>query len=133
MVPHIDEDGKIHVVVDNVHEIGVAAVEEKEPEHFSIATFTIAGGQPTDVRANQILPLDPDRKDAWIIAIDAPFVLCDSVAQASASQNQVTGIPAPAGGYVPQLQEIHVTGTGALWAATPVATRITVITNRRGS
>lgn len=125
-----DERPVVPVRVSNFEEM-VFRTEEHEPEHFSFSTITLVPGQsPSD---NQILAHDPLRKEAYIIAVDAAIVLCDSPAQAASPGNQVTGFLAPDGAYIPQSVIITLKGTGAAWAACQTATRVTMILNRRSS
>jgi hypothetical protein len=118
----------VGVKVTNFEEM-VFRTEEKEPEHFSFTTITLVAGQA----AATLLALDPLRKDASILSIDAPIVLCDSAAQAMSAGNQVSGFTAPDGAYVPQGTSVGLTGTGQVWAACQVNTRVSVIVNRRGA
>ena len=120
----------VAVHVDNFHEM-IFSTEEHEPEHFSFSTITLNPGQnPSD---SMLLALDPLRKDASVLPIDAPIVLCDSPGQASSAGNQLSGFPAPDGAYIPVGTSVSLKGTGAAWGACQVATRVTVIINRRGA
>jgi hypothetical protein len=129
----------IHVHVDNATDF-VVRTEEHEPEHFTFATFVLQPGQAggsvgTGGQAGfqQLLAQDPLRKDASILPIDAPIVLCDSAMQAMQASNQVAGFPAPAGAYVPQGTSVSLEGTGPAYGACQVATRVSIIINRRGA
>jgi hypothetical protein len=79
----------------------------------------------------QILALDPLRKDALIISNDAPIVLCHTAAQALSPRNSASGLPVPDGFYAGIGVGVELTGTGPLWAAAPVNTRVSVAINRR--
>src|SRR5271170_3301314 len=142
---HIISD-VVHVNVDNVDELAHATravkTEEVEPEHFTCTSFVLqaatginVGGAASRTDIAQILAEDLRRKDAGILPIDAPIVLCTTYQQAARVSNQATGVPYPDGAYVPALGNVSVTGTGPLWAvnttpATPC--RVSVIINRRG-
>lgn len=130
----------VHVV--NADDIGKATrVEEVEPEHFTCATFTISQGAAGQVTSSQeqgmaqILAHDPQRKDASILSIDSPIIVCHSSQQASNANNLTPLSPAPEGAYLPAGASLSVTGTGPLWIVATVATvsRVSVVMNRRGS
>jgi hypothetical protein len=116
----------VGVKVTNFEDM-VFRTEEHEPEHFSFTTVTLIPGQS----AQQLLAHDPLRKDASILPIDAPIVLCDSPAQAMSVANQAAGIPAPDGAYVPQGTSVGLSGTGQVFGACSVATRVSIVINRR--
>lgn len=137
-------DGKVHVTVDNTDDFAmITRTEEKEPEHFDCTTFVLqavtginTGGAGSRTDIAQILTLDLERKDAAILAVDAPIVVCATYQQAARVSNQAAGVPAPDGTYLPQGGNIGTSGTGPLWAvnttpATPC--RVSVIANRRGT
>jgi hypothetical protein len=114
----------------------VVRTEEREPEHFVLATITLqtpaqlaAQGQGPQL----ILAEDPLRKDAALYPADAAIVICHSPQQAASAGNQVAGFIAPDGAYVSQGQSVTLTGTGRVYAACQVATRVSIIVNRRGS
>lgn len=118
----------VSVRVENFNEMTVPT-EEHEPEHFSFFTVTLQPGQnPLD---SVILALDPLRKDAAILPIDAPIVLCDTASKAASAGNQVANFPAPDGAYIPQGVSIAISGTAGVWGACQAATRVSVIVNRR--
>lgn len=119
----------VGVKVTNFEDM-VFKTEELEPEHFSFTTVTLTPGQSM---AQTILALDPNRKSASVLPVDAPIVLCDSPGQAVSAGNQASGFTAPDGAYVPQGTSVALSGTGQCWAACQVATRVSVIINRRGS
>jgi len=127
----MNEIDPISVRVMNFEEM-VFRTEEHEPEHFSFTTVTLLPGQQNP-QQSQILAADPLRKDASILPVDAPIVLCDSPAQAASTGNQLSGFPAPDGAYLPQGTSATVTGTAAVYAACQAATRVTIIANRRGA
>jgi hypothetical protein len=116
----------VGVKVTNFEEM-VFRTEEKEPEHFAFTTVTLIPGQASQ----QLLAHDPLRKDASILPIDAPIVLCDSPAQSNSAANQAAGIPAPDGAYVPQGTPVGLSGTGQVLGACSVATRVSIVINRR--
>ena len=127
----MNEIDPIGVRVMNFEEM-VFRTEEHEPEHFSFATITALPGQQ-NAQQNQLLPEDPLRKTASILPIDAPIVLCNSMAQAMSASNQLTGFAAVDGAYLPQGTPATLDGTGAVYMACQAATRVSVITNRRKS
>jgi hypothetical protein len=47
-----------------------------------------------------ILPEDPDRAEAWVIALDNDIII-GTKNQVSATQNTVSGVPYPIGAYIP--------------------------------
>jgi hypothetical protein len=115
-----------------VHLTGPVAIiaEEKEPEDFSVGTIIIGPLSPGE-GPRQILALDPLRKDALIISNDQAAVLCHTASQALSPRNQATGLPNPDGFYCGVGVGVELTGTGPLWAAAPVNTRISIAVNRR--
>lgn len=127
----MNEHDPITVKVSNPEDFKLVTVEH-EPEHFSFTTVTLTPGQQSPLQC-VLLALDPLRKSAAILPIDAAIVLCDSPAQAAAAGNQMTGFPAPDGAYTPQGVSVTVDGTGPVWGACQTATRVSVIINRRKS
>jgi len=130
-----DDVEAILVKISNPEEIAVRT-EEQEPEHFVFATITL---QPPSALAVQgqgpqlLLAEDPLRKDASLYSVDAPIVICHSPQQASSAGNQVAGFTAPDGAYIAQGQSVSLTGTGRVYATCQVATRVSLIINRRGA
>jgi len=104
--------------------------EEKGPEDFALGTIII-GPLAADEGPRQILALDPLRKDALIISNDQPIVLCHTAAQALSPRNQTVGLPNPDGFYCGIGVGVELTGSGPLWAAGPVNTRVSIAVNRR--
>lgn len=136
-------DGKAHVHVDNLSDLTIRT-EEHEPEHFIMSTFVLAtaaganvgGGGSASTRNDiqQILELDPNRKDAGIANPDGPIVLCDTYKKAQDAANQGATVPFPQGAYLPAGSNASLAGTGPVWAVnvTPAtASRVVVIINRR--
>jgi hypothetical protein len=121
---------KVHVT--NPDDFAITRVEEHEPEHFVLSTVVIAHNVAGYSNYEQVLPVDPLRKDWSIMANDAPVVLC-SKSQLTDPANQVTGVPYPQGGYIPQGGAITGTGTAQLFAVATSATpnRISIFVNRR--
>ncbi len=130
MSEHTDEDFPVESIP--VHLTGPVAIiaEEKEPEDFSVQTIII-GPLSTGEGPRQILGQDILRKDALIISNDAPIVLCHTGAQALSPRNQASGLPNPDGFYAGIGVGVELTGTGPLWAAAPVNSRVSVAVNRR--
>jgi hypothetical protein len=109
--------------------------QEQEPEHFVFSTVTVQAPSPLAAQGQGpqlLLAEDPLRKNAALIPIDAPIVVCHSSAQASSLANQAAGFPAPDGSYIPALLPLSLAGTAAVWVTAQVATRVTLIINRRG-
>lgn len=128
----IDADAfKVHIT--NVDELTAQPSLEIVPEHFSCVTFVVQQGGVNP--RQRVLETDPTRKSASILAVDAPVVLCHTLTQAMQPANQVAAVPNPDGGYLPAGTSASVDGTGPLWvvATTAVASRVTVIINRRGN
>lgn len=97
-----------------------------------VDTYTVV--VDTDVaKFAELLPLDPLRLSAQIIASDAAIVLCHSRAQATDTRNQVANVPNPVGAYIPTGVVVDVPGTQQMFAAATSATaaRVTVIVARR--
>ncbi len=104
----------------------VPEVIEHVPEHFSMMTYVVGPG------FTDILQEDPLRKEALIIASDAPVVLCHSQSQANSPRNQAAGLPAPDGFYAAIGVGVEISGTAKMWVAAPVSTRVSVAVTRRG-
>ena len=119
----------VRVHIENADDIRTVRTEEREPEHFVFSTITLAPGQTVN---NNLLMLDPMRKAASLLPIDAPLILCHSAAQAASVSNQNAAFTDPDGAYVPQGTSIALTGTGPVWGAVQAACRVSVIINRRG-
>lgn len=123
-------DDIVRVHIENPDDIKTVRTEEHEPEHFVFSTFTLTPGQTIN---SELLMLDPMRKGASILPIDAPIVLCHSAATAASIANQNAAFSDPDGAYIPQLNSVSLTGTGPVWGACQTATRVSVIINRRGA
>lgn len=119
----------VRVHVENPEELRTVRTEEREPEHFVFSTFTLLPGQTVN---SELLMLDPMRKSASILPIDAPVVLCHSVAQVASIANQNAAYTDPDGAYLPQGTPASLTGTGPVWGSVQAPTRVSVIINRRG-
>lgn len=126
-------DEVVRVHLENPDDIKVTHTEEREPEHFIFQTFSVAFNVAGYDNFEQILALDPLRKEASILAVDQAIVLCHSQNQLTDPANQVTNVPHPQGGYLPANAAVTIQGTGRVWAVATSATptRITVIVNRR--
>jgi hypothetical protein len=126
-----DEAIKVHIV--NTDDIRVQRTEEKEPEHFVFSTYVVASALAGYNTIEQVLAEDPLRKDASILAVDSPIVVCHSPAQANSPANQVAGVPYPQGAYLPANQSITIAGTGRVFVVATVntASRVSVAINRR--
>lgn len=81
-----------------------------------------------------LLPVDPNREDAAVLAVDNPVVIAQTLAQAQNAANTVANVPAPVGFYLPVGVRWPVKATGPLWvAATTTATnsRVSVMVHKR--
>jgi hypothetical protein len=139
MTDTINHQDPISVHVENFGDFETYKTEEVEPEHFVFSTYQVQAGtapQGTGLSPYQrILAQDPLRKEATIINVDNPVVLCHSEAQAANANNQITTVPFPEGAYLAAGANITIKGTGQVWvAATAVtASRVSVMANRRGA
>lgn len=134
-----DNYDTVHVHVDNHEDFKITRTEEHEPEHFECRTYTVNGTITAQVQQNaqkyvRILELNPLRKEAAILSLDATVVICHSEAQANSVANQIAGLPDPDGVPLGVNQNLSVSGSGPLWAVATVAgvARIAVIANVRG-
>jgi len=126
----------IRVYVENPEEFpNPGNVEEKEPEHFSFSTVAVAYDLAGYNNSEQVLALDPLRKDASILAVDNAVVVCHSHQQVTDPANQISGVPYPQGAYLPAGSSLTVTGTGPAWVVATVssASRVSVFINRRNA
>lgn len=120
----------IPVHVENINDLRIVKTEEVEPEHFVFSTVVVAPGQ---AGIQELLKLDPKRKDASLLPIDAPIVICHTYGQTMSASNQVAGFTAPDGAYVPQGTSMTLSGTAAVYVTCQAQTRVTLIINRRGN
>src|ERR1700677_5069797 len=120
----------ILVHVSNPEDFAITQVEEHAPEHFVLSTVVIAHNVAGYSKYEQVLADDPLRQDWSIMANDAPVVLC-SKAQLTDPANQVSGVPYPQGGSIPQGGAITGTGPAQLFAVATSATpnRISIFVN----
>lgn len=125
----------IRVHVENADDIKTVKTQESEPEHFNLSTVIVALNTVGYNNFEPVLMEDPLRKDASILSVDNPVVLCHSVAQAMNAANQVAGVPYPQGSYLPAGTSLTLTGKGRMWVAATSASpsRLSVFVNRRGS
>jgi hypothetical protein len=80
--------------------------------------------------ARQLLPQDPGRVRAVIVAIDNPVVLCATKELAQDAANQVTSTPYPTGFYLPVGVPLVVMNKSLVWVASTsasLASRISVV------
>lgn len=129
-----DEDAiKVHIT--NPGDISIVRTEEKEPQHFVFSTAEVAYGVAGYDNYTQILAEDPLRKDATILSVDNPVVICHSSAQANDPANQVSGVPHPVGALLPANASLTISGTGRAWVAATSASpsRVSIAINRRGN
>lgn len=123
----------VRVHLENPESINVERTEEHEPEHFVFSTvavgFNIAGYNNFE----QVVALDPLRKDWSIAVLDNPVVLCHSRQQMTDPANQVVNTPFPQGALLPVGSTLTFTGTGPAWVVATVASasRVSVAVNRR--
>lgn len=128
-------EGSVVVHVENFDD--ATRTEEVEPEHFALITFALQAPTPNNPSANaaNCLELDPRRKDATILAVDSPVVLCHTFRQTQDPANQVATVPFPDGYYLPAGLAVTLAGTGPMWVVatqTATASRVSVAINRRG-
>jgi hypothetical protein len=129
---NISED-VVRVHLENPNDIAIQRTEEKEPEHFVFSTVAVAFNTTGYNNFEQVLALDPLRKDASILAVDNAVVVCHSHQQMTDPANQVAGVPFPQGAYLPAGSSLTVAGTGPCWVVATVASasRISIAVNRR--
>lgn len=79
----------------------------------------------------QILPVDPNRTEAQVLAVDNPVVLCQNETMAQSAANQVSGTPFPVGSYLPANYDRPILNGDELWvvATTNTNSRVSVIVN----
>jgi hypothetical protein len=105
-------------------------VSHECPEQAVYFTVVLTAGQPVQ----NLLPRDPDRLQATIIALDNPVVIAESLAKAESVANQTASVPAPQGGFLPVGIRLPVRHTKEAYvAATTTATnsRVFVLVEKR--
>jgi hypothetical protein len=129
------ETDAIPVHLMNPEDINVQKTQEHEPEHFVFSTVIVAFNTVGYNNFEQVLALDPLRKDASILAVDQAVVVCHSHQQMTDPANQVAGVPFPQGAYLPAGSSLTVTGTGPCWVVATVAaaSRVALFVNRRAA
>lgn len=135
MMHRVMETDAIPVHLTNPEDISIRKTEEHEPEHFSFSTVVVASNTSGYNNYEQVVALDPLRKDWSITAIDNPVVLCHSHSQITDPANQVAGVPFPQGAILPAGQSFTFTGTGPAWVVATVtaASRVSIAVNRRNA
>jgi len=91
-------------------------------------TMVLQGAQ-----ARQLLPQDPQRFMAYVMAIDYPIILCDNKDLATSPDNSTTNIPYPQGAYLPTGIMVPILNKGLCWAVNTnanTATRIFTLVER---
>jgi hypothetical protein len=81
-----------------------------------------------------LLPVDPEREDAAILAVDNPVVIAQSYEQAANPANTVANVPQPIGTYIPVGVRWPVKATGATWVGlttTATNSRVSVMVFKR--
>jgi hypothetical protein len=81
-------------------------------------------------QARQLLPQDPERARALLIAVDNPVVLCATKELAQAADNQITNVPYPTGFYLPVGVPVAWQNKGLWWAvntSSSAASRVSVL------
>lgn len=123
----------IRVHVENHDDLKTVRTEAHEPEHFVFSTVVVAYNTAGYNNVEQVLAEDPLRKDASIMAVDNPVVICHAASQLTDPANQVSGVPYPQGAYLPAGSSLTVTGTGRAWVVATVASasRVSLFINRR--
>lgn len=97
----------------------------RRANHFTVVVST------TTNPVQQILPPDPNRTEAQVLAVDNPVVLSQSQDMAWNPANQVTDTPFPAGSYLPVGYDRPILNCDELWVAatSSTASRVSVIVN----
>jgi hypothetical protein len=123
----------VRVHLENADDINVRKTEEHEPEHFVFTTVVVAFNVNGYNNSEQVLALDLLRKDASILSVDQPVVICHSHSQMTDPANQVGGVPYPQGAYLPAGSSLTFSGTGPMWVVATVnqPSRISIAVNRR--
>jgi hypothetical protein len=124
--------------------------EHGEPEHVE-ATAQGAAIEPVPTRqtaadesvprtlllqigaTRQLLPQDPGRKSAVLIALDNSVVICANKELAQDANNQASPLTYPTGAVLPVGVPVTITSKALHWAANPSTTstsRISVFTER---
>lgn len=144
MMPH--EPGDELLEYQTEHESAGAPVEpvpvavcdpvvtiETVPQHATAYTVVVATDPAVGAPYEQLLPLDPLRVRATVWATTTDAVICHSLGQAQDPANSTTGVPNPAGAYLPTGLPIVIHGGQQMWAAATAATasQISVIVERR--
>lgn len=105
-------------------------VKTDSPEQVTAFTVVVSTINPSQL----LLPMDPCRRRATIVAVDGPVVLSQSLELSQSPQNSATAAGLPASGFVlPMgLPGVVVESEGALWVslAGSTATRVSVISER---
>jgi hypothetical protein len=102
-----------------------------DPERPECAIFRTLVLQP--VQARQLVPRDPRRRRAMIMAIDEPVIICNTQDQASSPDNLAAAVPYPAGFWLPAGIPVYLESRDLAWAFNPNATtptRVSVMTER---
>ena len=89
-------------------------------------TYVLTANDP----AMEILPVDPDRVEYTIIAIDNDIILGPTKGVAGAAVNTVAGVPNPNGAYIPKQLNITLQDTGQVACGittTAANSRVTII------
>lgn len=107
-------------------------VVQRPADEAVYATLVLAPGA-----ARQLLPQDPARVRALVLAVDNAVVLCATKELAQAAANQVNNVPYPAGMYLPVATvPTELRSTGLVWAAntsTTASSRISICTERNAA
>lgn len=81
----------------------------------------------------QLLPQDPQRYRAVVLAIDQDVVLCATKELAQAAANTATSVPYPTGFYLSKGIPLTIQNKGLIWVAntsTGTATRVSVVVEK---
>lgn len=99
-------------------------------EKIICSTVVLSSVQPTAI----LLPRDPEREAADILAVDNAVVIAATQAQAGAAQNTVTDTPQPSGAWIPVGTRYTIRATGVVWAGittTATNSRVSVVVYKR--
>lgn len=81
----------------------------------------------------QLLPQDPQRYRALVLAVDNDVILCDTKDLASSPNNSVANVPNPDGFYLPKGVPLPLANKGLVWVvntSSSASTRVSVVIER---
>lgn len=104
--------------------MGPVPVQPVTPDSARYRTMVLAASD-----ARLLLPQDPSRRLAQVLALDNDVVICTSKELAQNSDNQASGVPFPRGFYLPKGTILPVYNQAALYVAntsTSATTRVSI-------